>query len=62
MILKKDDESRGTDNNKQIRIKPSMLSSSLSDHSYAYIFVSRTKNIDGARADDAAKYLDEINK
>ena len=62
MLLKKDDESRGTDNNQQIRITTSMLSSTLCNYSNAYILVSGTIQIDGARADDVAKHVDEINK
>ena len=62
LLLKKDDESRGTDNNQQIRITTSMLSSTLCNYSNAYILVSGTIQIDGARADDVAKHVDEINK
>ena len=57
------DESCGTYNtNNQIKFKTSVLRSSLCDNSDAYILVSGTIKITGARADDAAKQLDERNK
>ena len=62
LLLKKDDESRGTDSNQQIRIKTSMSSSTLCNYTNAYILVRGTIKTDGARADDGAKHVDEINK
>ena len=57
------DDSRGTYNtNSQIRFKTSMLRSSLCDYSEAYILVSRTIKISGARNNDAARRLYETNK
>ena len=57
------DDSRGTYNtNSQIRFKTSMLRSSLCDYSEAYILVSRTIKISGARNNDAARRLYERNK
>ena len=56
------DKSRETYNNNQIRIKNSMLRSSLCDYSDKYILFSKTIKVAGAGADDAAKRLDERNK
>ena len=57
------DDSRETYNtNSQIKFKTSILRSSLCDYSDAYILVSGTIAITRARADGAAKKLDERNK
>ena len=56
------DKSRETYNNNQIRIKNSMLRSSLCDYSDKYILFSKTIKIAGTGADDAARRLDERNK
>ena len=57
------DDSRGTYNtNSQIKFKTSMLRSSLSGHSDAYVLVSGTITITRVGADDPAKRLDERNK
>ena len=57
------DDSRGTYNtNSQIKLKTSVLRSSLNDYSDGYTLVSRTIAITGAGADDAAKRLDKRNK
>ena len=57
------DDSRGKYNtNSQIKFKTSMLRSSLCDYSDAYILVSGTITIAGARNDDAARRLDERNE
>ena len=57
------DGSRGMYNtNSQIKFKPSVLRRSLYDYSHAYILVSGTIIIIGARNNDAAKRLDERNK
>ena len=61
--IKINDEPCGTYNtNSQIKFKTSVLRSSLCHNSDAYILVSGTIKITGARADDAAKRLDERNK
>ena len=50
------DDSNGKYNtNSEIKFKTSMSSSSLCDYSEAYILVSGTITITGAKADDAAK-------
>ena len=55
--------SRGMYNtNSQNRFKNSMLRSSLCDYSDAYLLVSGTITITGARNDDAGRRLDERNK
>ena len=57
------DGSRGMYNtNSQIKFKTSVLRRSLYDYSHAYILVSGTIIIIGARNNDAAKRLDERNK
>ena len=57
------DGSRGTYNtNSQIKLKTSMLRSSLCDYSDAYMLVSGTIAITGAIADDAVKWLNGRNK
>ena len=57
------DDSRATHNtNSQINIKTSMLRTKLCDYSDAYILVSGTITITGARNDDAARRLDERNE
>ena len=57
------DESRGAYNvNSQIKFKTTMLKSSLSDYSDAYILVNRKIAIAGAGADAAARQADERNK
>ena len=54
------DDSRGIYNtNSQIKIKTSTIRSSLCDYSDAYILVSGSITITGARNDDAARRLDE---
>ena len=58
-----DDHSRGTyNNNSQIKFETSMLKWRLCDYSDAYILVSGTITITGARNDDAVRRLDERNK
>ena len=55
------DESRGAYNvNSQIKFKTTMLKSSLSDYSDAYILVKGTITIAGAGADAAARQEKEI--
>ena len=57
------DAVRGTySTNSQIKFKTSMLKSSFSDYSDAYILVSGTITITGEGADNTAKKLDERNK
>ena len=57
------DESRGTYNvNSQIKFKTTMLKSSLSDYSDAYILVKGTITITGAGGDAAARQADERDK
>ena len=57
------DESRGTYNvNSQIKFKATMLKSSLCDYSDAYIFVKGKVTITGARANAAARQVDERDK
>ena len=57
------DDSHGTHNtNSQIKLKTSMLKSSLCDYTDAHILVSGTITITGAGVDDAAKQLDETKK
>ena len=57
------DESRGTYNvNDQIKFKTTMLRSSLSDYSDAYILVKGTITITGAENDAAARQADERDK
>ena len=57
------DESRGTYNvNSQIKFKATMLKSSLRDYSDAYIFVKGKVTITGARANAAARQVDERHK
>ena len=54
------DDSRGTYNtNSQNKFKTSLLRSNLCDYSNAYILLSGTISVTGARAYDAAKRLDE---
>ena len=48
--------------NSQIKFKTSVLRGSLYDYSHAYILVSETIIIIGARNNDAARRLDERNK
>ena len=60
--VKINNESRGTYNKKQIRIKTSVLRSSLYNCSDAYILEIGTIAIDGAGTDDAAKRLNVIFK
>ena len=56
-------DSCGTYNtNSQIKFKTSMLKSSLCDYSDAYILVSGTITVVGARADDAARVTDGKNE
>ena len=55
------DESRGTYNvNSQIKLKNTMLKSSLCDYSDAYIIVKRTITVNNTAADGAA--ANNINK
>ena len=57
------DESRGAHNiNSQIKFKTTMLKSSLSDYSDAYILVKETITITGRGADAAARQADERDK
>ena len=57
------DDARGMHNtNSQIKLKASMLKSSLCGYSDAYIRVSGIITIDRAGADDAAKRVDERKK
>ena len=57
------DELRGTYNvNSQIKLKTTMLKSSLSDYSDAYILVKRKITITGAGYDAAARKVDKIDK
>ena len=57
------DESRGTYNvNSQIKFKTTMLKSSLSDYSDAYILVKGTIIITGAGDDAAARQANERDK
>ena len=56
------DSSRGNYDNSNIKLKKSMIRSNLCDYSDAYILVSRTIEMEGARVDDAAKRSDERNK
>ena len=57
------DESRGTYNvNSQIKLKTTMLKSSLCDYSDVYILVKGTITISGARDDVAAMQADERDK
>ena len=57
------DESRGTYNvNSQIKLKTTMLKSSLYDCSDAYILVKRSITITGAGDDAAARQADETDK
>ena len=57
------DESRGKYHyEKQIRLKTTMLKSSLCDYSDAYILVKRKITITGAGADAAARQEDERDK
>ena len=57
------DDSCGTYNTgSQIKFKTSMSKSSLCGYSDAYILVSGTIKVAGARTDDNAKWLDEGNK
>ena len=49
-------------NNSQIKFKTTMLKSSLCDYSDAYILVKGTITITGARADAAARQVDERDK
>ena len=57
------DESRGAYNvNSQIEFKTTILKSSLSDYSDAYILVKGTITINGRGADAAARQADERNK
>ena len=57
------DDAREADNkDSQIKFKTSMPKSSSCDYSDAYILVSGTITIDGARDDDIPKRLDERNK
>ena len=57
------DESRGTYNvNSQIKFKTTMLKSSLSDYSDAYIFVKGKITFTGAEDDAAARQADEKDK
>ena len=48
--------------NSQIKLKTSMLGSSLCDYSDSYVLVGGTITITGTVDDDAAKQLDERNK
>ena len=57
-----DDAGRTYNKNSQTKFETSMLKSSLCDYSDAYILVSETIIIDGAKAHDNAKRLDERNK
>ena len=61
-VEKSDDACRTYNTNSQIKFKTSMLKSSLCDYSDAFIPVSGTITITRARADDAAKRLDERNE
>ena len=62
-LVEINDQSRGNyGKNNQIKFKTSIIRSNLCDYSDAYILVSGTITIDGARADDNAKRLDEQNK
>ena len=57
------DDSCGTYNtNSQIKLKTSMLRSSLCDYSDTYILASGTITITGAGNNDAVRRLDEGNK
>ena len=57
------DESRGTYNvNSQIKLKSTMLTSSLCDYSDAYILVKGKITITGAGADAAARQADKRDK
>ena len=57
------DESRGAYNvNSQIKLKTTMLKSSLCDYSAAHILVKGTITINGRGADVAARQADERNK
>ena len=57
------DESRSTYNvNSQIKFKTAMLKSSLCDYIDAYILVKGKITISGARADAAARQVDERDK
>ena len=54
--IKLNDDLNGKHNtNSQIKLKTSMLRSSLFDYGDAYILVSETITITGVKADDAAK-------
>ena len=56
-------DSRGTYNtNNQIKLKTTMLKTSLCDYSDVHILVSGTITNTGAAVDDAVKWLDERNK
>ena len=58
--VKINDDARDTySTNSQIKLKTSMLKSSLCDYSDAYILVSRTITATGEGADNAAKQLDK---
>ena len=46
----------------QIKFKTSMLKSSLSDYSDAYMYANRTITITGARADDNKQRADKRDK
>ena len=60
--IKINDESKGTYNDNQIRIKNTMLRSSLCDYSDAYILDKGKITITRAGADAAAKQADERDK
>ena len=57
-----DDARRTYNKNGQIKLKTSLLKSSVSDHSDVHIRVSGTITIDGAGADYNSKRLNERNK